>query len=333
MRFHLLLCPRDKTDRRFHFAPEADEVIYGASAGPPFCRRFTLVADIQPDDGIPAFQLYSAHLEIFCGLSGRVAQISDLLHDAATHAAPPPPLSTRAHLVPRQALFGDLNTSAHGIARLSPRLCRDSFRWRTLGTAESLWVDECVFAFHVLQGEKNVYLEKYRLPELFPEIVLRHARNPGFVDPWHPTRDITLRSRSYMSLYQAKLDWTLLRGFDVVGQLMGNHDYSASDHKYLLVDVVPSRDDEPVNGGEAGAGEARGLGNGIGGNVSPTAAAKEVVRFQARRLEALRRRRRMLDVLDEEGGLLGTRAARVFVGAATAAVLVIGMWFLQRKRK
>jgi hypothetical protein len=31
---------------------------------------------------------------------------------------------------------------------------------------------------------------------------------------------------------------TLLRGFNVLNKGIGNHDYSASDHKYLFVDVI-----------------------------------------------------------------------------------------------
>ncbi len=34
-----------------------------------------------------------------------------------------------------------------------------------------------------------------------------------------------------------KLDWVLLRGCHVVSKRMGNDDYSASDHKWLQVDV------------------------------------------------------------------------------------------------
>lgn len=34
-----------------------------------------------------------------------------------------------------------------------------------------------------------------------------------------------------------KLDWVLMRGCNVVSKRMGNHDYSASDHKWLQVDV------------------------------------------------------------------------------------------------
>jgi endonuclease/exonuclease/phosphatase (EEP) superfamily protein YafD len=36
---------------------------------------------------------------------------------------------------------------------------------------------------------------------------------------------------------QGKLDWVLLRGLQVVGKAIGNHDYAASDHKWLMVDV------------------------------------------------------------------------------------------------
>jgi len=35
-----------------------------------------------------------------------------------------------------------------------------------------------------------------------------------------------------------KLDWVLVRGMRVLTKALGNHDYSASDHKWLLVEVM-----------------------------------------------------------------------------------------------
>ena len=66
---------------------------------------------------------------------------------------------------------------------------------------------------------------------------------PGFIDPFDVTRDITLDNPQYrvgpLHLMAGKLDWVLLRGgCRVVAQAMGNDQYEASDHKWLLVDVV-----------------------------------------------------------------------------------------------
>lgn len=41
---------------------------------------------------------------------------------------------------------------------------------------------------------------------------------------------------------QGKLDWTLLRGLQVLSASMGNDDYAASDHRWLLVKVVIAND-------------------------------------------------------------------------------------------
>jgi hypothetical protein len=77
---------------------------------------------------------------------------------------------------------------------------------------------------------------------------LKDARNDGFYDPFDPYNDATLWN--YWGLFQGnenvkkidklgKLDWTLFRHFHIEGKDMGNHDYRASDHKYLLVEAVP----------------------------------------------------------------------------------------------
>lgn len=68
------------------------------------------------------------------------------------------------------------------------------------------------------------------------------AVNPGFFDPFDVTHDVTLDNPKYrlgpLHLMTGKLDWVLLRGCRVLGQAMGNGDYEASDHKWLLVDVL-----------------------------------------------------------------------------------------------
>ena len=38
-----------------------------------------------------------------------------------------------------QAVLADLNTMAHGVARLSPHYCCDRQRFRTLGQTEAEW--------------------------------------------------------------------------------------------------------------------------------------------------------------------------------------------------
>ena len=49
----------------------------------------------------------------------------------------------------RQAVLADLNTMAHGVARLSPHYCCDRQRLRTLGQSEAEWCDcKCWLALH-----------------------------------------------------------------------------------------------------------------------------------------------------------------------------------------
>ncbi len=76
-----------------------------------------------------------------------------------------------------------------------------------------------------------------------PHEVARDALNPGLFDPFCPTNDVTLDNPAYrvlgLSLMTGKLDWVLVpRGrVEVVGKAMGNHSYSLSDHKWLMVEV------------------------------------------------------------------------------------------------
>lgn len=149
----------------------------------------------------------------------------------------------------------------HSVARLSPKFCRDRYRFLSLGITESEWWDTNLFDWHLKDGEINLNLQSggfkifknlfslkndcLKEKELsivttlsgFPIDVLKSARNPGFYDPWSCTNDITIHNPNYFGLFKAKLDWTLLHGFDVVNRWIGNHDYKASDHKYLMVEI------------------------------------------------------------------------------------------------
>ncbi|KAJ1972057.1 hypothetical protein H4R33_007130, partial [Dimargaris cristalligena] len=222
---------------------------------------------------------YSAHLEVFCGLSHRIAQFAELLEDA---------YQTSGQYL-HQLLFGDMNTLAHSLARLSPKYCQDRFRWRSWGSTEAQWWFDHVLSTHraplppgtpvpvapitkpdddQLVSEKpagskevpaasssttvtgpdgtttttvaplkestqtNPHLEKFGT-SVFPREVLRMAINPGFSEPWDLNQDNTLQN--FYGLYKGKLDWTLLMGFECLSRHMGNENYLASDHKYLIV--------------------------------------------------------------------------------------------------
>ena len=213
-----------------------------------------------------------------------------------------------------QAILGDLNTMANGIARCSPKYCCDAMRWKTLGSSEAAFWQRHVFAHisptvvpqavlpdHEVQSSSsssttgtllggavkplataaagaagaeaaettgggtsadpasedfascssgssstsparpiNEALHKYGLPREVCERLL----NPGFYDPFDVDVDVTLDNPAYrvcgLSLMKGKLDWVLLKGFRVLSKEMGNHDYEASDHKWLMVEVLPA---------------------------------------------------------------------------------------------
>jgi hypothetical protein len=59
-------------------------------------------------------------------------------------------------------------------------------------------------------------------------------RNPGFYDPFDCKETITLKN--YGGWYTGKLDWTLLRNMIVLDKKLGNGNFTASDHAWLLLD-------------------------------------------------------------------------------------------------
>jgi hypothetical protein len=65
---------------------------------------------------------------------------------------PPPPIayssSSSSQGLFHQAILGDLNTMAHGVARLSPRYCTDRMRALSLGTAEAVVWERHVLCVH-----------------------------------------------------------------------------------------------------------------------------------------------------------------------------------------
>jgi hypothetical protein len=92
-------------------------------------------------------------------------------------------------------------------------------------------------------GSSTVPYNKTLLTFGLPRKVCERLVNPGFYDPFDVDVDVTLDNPLYrvcgLSLMKGKLDWVLLKGFRVLRKEMGNHDYNASDHKWLMVDVLP----------------------------------------------------------------------------------------------
>lgn len=214
-------------------------------------RRYSLAAQVI-QESLPPMLCYCIHLEVFCGIIGRISAFSDILQDSRAH------LGTNPH----QLIFGDLNTMAHSIARLSPKYATDRYRFLSFGKSESQWWMDNVFGWRDSDGPLNMklYFAGYNWLYAFytwfnklvygkvhhptwPSIggfsteVLQAARNPGFVDCW-PCNITTLTN--YRGLFKARLDWTLTRQFEVLNKEIGNTNYSASDHAYLMVKVAPT---------------------------------------------------------------------------------------------
>lgn len=80
--------------------------------------------------------VYSVHLEVFCGIFGRLRQFSQILEHSRRH------LATHPH----QMILGDLNTMAHGLARFLPKYCCDGMRWRSVGWSEAEWWQRNLFS-------------------------------------------------------------------------------------------------------------------------------------------------------------------------------------------
>lgn len=206
-------------------------------------ERAILAADVMVPGLASPLLCYSLHLEVFCGIFGRLRQFGDVLEDSRQHAAERP----------YQLIFGDLNTMAHGIARFSSLYCRDWLRWGSLGFSEAAWWQDRVLSVTcdseaLTEDGGNGRLQCY-VPRNLSSTDVRRLVNPHFFDPFCMETDTTLHG--YRGLYKGKLDWTLLRGFRVLGRGMDNDDFAASDHKLLHVTVRPVVASED-KGGEPG---------------------------------------------------------------------------------
>lgn len=160
------------------------------------------------------------------------------------------------------AILGDLNTMAHGIARLSPSYCCDRMRFLSLGSDEAVFWKRYVLAVRdprydlpatVASDIDNVHEDSATLEAMpppvneqlkkwgLPETVARDALNPGFGCPFPASSTVTLDNPTYkvlgVSLMKGKLDWTLLRRCRVHKTDMGNLDFALSDHRWLAVDI------------------------------------------------------------------------------------------------
>lgn len=185
---------------------------------------------------IPGMKLpilcYCLHLEVFCGIFGRIKQFSDVLADSRKRFI--------QDGLQYQIIAGDLNTMAHGIARLSPKYCCDMLRFFSIGYSESAWWKYHIFDVLDISCDSpscpNPRLERY-CPLHLTEGELVQLKNNYFIEPFDDENDMTLHN--YKGLYAGKLDWLLLRGFKVLHTGLDNHEYVSSDHKLLYSIVEP----------------------------------------------------------------------------------------------
>ena len=189
--------------------------------------------------------VYSCHLEVFCGISDRLYQFSDILRDSRIKA--------KAGFE-RQLILGDLNTLADGIARLLPLFCTDHLRFRTLGIREASFWQQNLFqvtdSSQLGRDDRGQLLNGRLLQWGLKEEYCRHLVNPGFYDPWDTVKDVTLQGPRTRwinwRLVSGKLDWLLVRNLDVASKAIGNHSYRHSDHKWLMITATttPSQEEE-----------------------------------------------------------------------------------------
>lgn len=187
-------------------------------------------------------QLYCLHLEVFCGALMRVRQLSDAVFDAQKQLEHHQ-LSDRAsagstfHVV----IAGDLNTHAHSIVRLSHKYGTDRMKLLSLGETEAEWLT-------------HTFLDPFKGPSRNPLLGLSAVERLKIdnhalflYDPWDLVRDITLDHPDYRGFASGKLDWLLLSNISVGSKDIGNHDFKASDHKYLVAELRLPRGSKPID--------------------------------------------------------------------------------------
>lgn len=213
-----------------------------------------------PQDPSRKMIVYSVHLEVFCGIFGRMRQFSQILAHSRAN------LSTHPH----QMILGDLNTMAHGLARFLPKYCCDGMRWRSVGWSEAEWWQRNLFSVTPAvagdgQQEINLFLAAHHHPKrpqtnefeqeieteldgftedekienfsdsscIFTKQELKNLINPYFFCPFPVSRSKTVE----MHGYSGKLDWMLLRGWRMRKFGFDNEMYARSDHKLLWCEV------------------------------------------------------------------------------------------------
>jgi hypothetical protein len=197
--------------------------------------------------------VYNAHLEVFCGMLARISQLSDIFADSKQM------IEKKFY---HQAILGDLNTMAQGIARFSKNYCCDRMRFLSLGNDEAVMWERNVLKIKdprylpsndadILAATSRGEVKEPSLPSTPVNSQLlrwgldlqsaQDATNPGFTCPFEASKTVTLDNLAYrlwgFSLMKGKLDWTLLRRLRWLRKELGNLNYELSDHRWMLVEV------------------------------------------------------------------------------------------------
>lgn len=200
-------------------------------------ERVSLRITIQHNNKL--FNIYNTHSEIFCGVGDRLHVLADLFDDIREQLY--------SNNIQSCCILADLNTQAHGIARLSSKYCRDRFRITTLGYTEAEWLTQYILNYVPTVGIDNNNTDSTTVELINDSLIweyglnkklVQRLRNPYLSDPYDIYNDVTLSL--YHGLYQGKLDWMLLRYCHVINKYIYNHDYTASDHKLLCCDITLS---------------------------------------------------------------------------------------------
>lgn len=177
--------------------------------------------------------IYCCHFEVFCGALARVRQLADCMADMQhiTHVSTA--LNGARSRQPAFLLAGDLNTTAHGIVRLSRHYATDRLRWLSFGEVEACWLQRKVLGRNMQHLQASCCPLSYHFLAVAASRVHQFLCNNSLVwqyvygftkseqdrmsnvqlclyDPSDKVTSITLDHPDYYGFARGKLDWILL---------------------------------------------------------------------------------------------------------------------------
>lgn len=161
-------------------------------------------------------KVYSDHLEMHCGMEGRLEQLGDLLDDASLHDGP-------------IIISGDLNTFEGGLGKLASfkRCGLSNLQWMTFGKLNETQVwNDCIFH----EDAENHFIRK-QFHSLFPSIAA------DYIDPFPHYHSTCSKFVLGLEVYSQKLDWILHKNVgEIIEFKTENNNYQHSDHKLVYVE-------------------------------------------------------------------------------------------------